>query len=214
MMTVLPWTGRDYNRAVTISGRAAMPGLPGGSGFNWRSVQGAHGYLKPRGLGRIARRRAGFRLGFRGLGDNGDTSLITDLPTTSPGISTDTTLTDITGATISSSPGSYLSSIGLPLNTGSGNAAAAQGNSNSSSAPWYASLLTSLAKTGSTIASYELNPLYQKGTYIQTPQGGIIATNQATTGGIPGLTTTTGASFLPLLLIGGGLVVVMMMAKR
>ena len=73
-------------------------------------------------------------------------------------------------------------------------------------------LISQALGTGSQIASYELNPLYQKQTFFTTPQGTVYATNYPTTG-IPGLTTAAGGSMLPILLIGGGLVVVMMMMK-
>jgi hypothetical protein len=76
---------------------------------------------------------------------------------------------------------------------------------------WLTDIFNPLLKTGSTIASYELNPLYQKGTYYQTPQGAVYASN-VPSGYVPGLTTTTGAiSFLPILLIGG---LVLLLARR
>jgi hypothetical protein len=98
-----------------------------------------------------------------------------------------------------------------PTSTPSTNAAAASG------APWWGqplfNAITAGLKTGSTIASYQLNPLYQKGTYVQTPQGGIMATNAPTAGAIPGLTTGMG-SMMPLLLLGGAVLVFMMMSRR
>ena len=65
-MTVMyPWSGRDVNRMVSISGRAAMPNLTGGSGFNWRSMVGSTGWLNTRGaisgLGRMVYRRGARR---------------------------------------------------------------------------------------------------------------------------------------------------------
>jgi hypothetical protein len=66
-------------------------------------------------------------------------------------------------------------------------------------------------KAGTTIASYELNPLYQKQIYQQTPQG-VFASN-VPTGYVPGLTTAAGGiSLLPILLIGG--LVLLFVARR
>lgn len=196
MVIAFPWGGRDWNRAVAISGRAAMPGLPGGSGFDWRSVSGTTGFLRPRaalsGLGAMAHRRRG-----RGLGQD---------PVT--------VTTDSSGNT-SWDASNYLASIGNPSPQATVQTVTVQGGSASSSAPWYSGLLNSLVGVGSQITNYELNPLTNKSTYVQTPQGGIIATNQPTgTTGIPGLTTTTVSSLMPLLLLGGGVMIFAMMAKR
>lgn len=194
MVIAYPWSGRDWNRVIAISGRAAMPGIPGGSGFNWRSVAGTTGMMRPRGLGRIRRRR--------GLGDGYDFSA--DIPSF-----TDFTSGDV--PSLASSAASISNPAGLLLtNTSAGGASAT-----STSTPWYAGLLNSLVGVGSQITNYELNPLTNKSTYIQTPQGGIVATNSPTGAtSIPGLTTTNISSFMPLLLLGGGLLVVMMMAKK
>lgn len=205
MVISYPWTGRDINQMVSISGRAALPGLPNGSGFNWRSMAKTTGYVRPsgmHGLGRVRR----LRRGFRGLGQDGSNPFVGTYDVSGGTTPTDPNLsaTNPYYATLAAG------GLTLPTGTTSATASAAQG---SSSAPWYAPLLAAGLSTGSTIASYELNPLYQKSTYIQTPQGQIIATNQPTTG-IPGITSATAASFMPLLLIGGGLMVFMMMAKR
>jgi hypothetical protein len=81
-----------------------------------------------------------------------------------------------------------------------------------STQPWYAAPIATGVKTLSTIASYQLNPLYQKATYYQTPQGAIYASN-VPSGYVPGLTTATGGiSLLPILLIGG--LVLLFMARR
>lgn len=247
MVVAYPWTGRDWNARIAISGRAAMPGLPGGSGFNWRSTAATTGFLRPHGLGRIARRRAGFRLGFRGLGQACDPTIATCIDNTTgldststinvgtilasssapfgtagTDVSTDSTgMTTCTAASASSCPpGSVWIYSPSPFDTSAGSAAA-QG---ASSTPWYASLLSSLAKTGSQIANYELNPLTNKSTYIQTAQG-VIATNQPTTVSAAvtpqGLVATTGlpltttiSNYMPLILLGGGVLVLLMMMKR
>ena len=60
-------------------------------------------------------------------------------------------------------------------------------------------------------------PLMQKGTYVQSPQGLIYSSNTppgASLLNIPGLTTASASSLMPILLIGGGLLLVMMMAKK
>lgn len=193
MVVAFPWAGRDWNRAIAISGRAAMPGLPGGSGFDWRSVAGTTGLLRPRaalsGLGAMAHRRRG----RSGLGQDV------------------TVTTDASGNTTADYSG-YLSAIGNPNPQTTVQTVNVQGGSASSSAPWYSGLLNSLVGVGSQITNYELNPLTNKSTYVQTPQGGIIATNNPNYTGTP--LSTTASSMMPLLLLGGGLVLVMTMAKR
>lgn len=72
------------------------------------------------------------------------------------------------------------------------------------------SAVTQALNIGGQIAGYELNPLYQKQTYMTTPQGLVYASNIGTG---PGVSATTNiGSFLPILLIGG--MVLMFMGKR
>jgi hypothetical protein len=82
-----------------------------------------------------------------------------------------------------------------------------------STAPWLVTdIIAPVLKAGSTIASYELNPLYQKATYYQTPQGAVYTSN-VPSGYVPGLTTASGGiSLLPILLIGG--LVLLFVARR
>lgn len=101
--------------------------------------------------------------------------------------------------------GAPWSTLGIPTDSSSTAASA-------STAPWYASLIAAGLQTGQTIANFELNPLYQKGTYYQTPQGAIYATN--TGAAVPGGLTTATGSLLPILLLGGGLMLFMFMARR
>ena len=76
---------------------------------------------------------------------------------------------------------------------------------------WMKDIFAPVFKAGTTIASYELNPLYQKQIYQQTPQG-VFASN-VPTGYVPGLTTAAGGiSLLPILLIGG--LVLLFVARR
>lgn len=202
MVIAFPWAGRDWNRAIAISGRAAMPGLPGGSGFNWPSVVGTTGMLRPRaalsGLGAMARRR-------RGLGQD-STDASGGLPYSDP--------SSIPSSTLDLSY--YTQMIGNPAAQATVTPVGSSVTTPASTqAPWYAGLLNSLVSVGGQITNYELNPLTNKSTYIRTPQGGIIATNSPTGAtGIPGLTTSSLSSMMPLLVIGGGLMVFMMMAKR
>ena len=212
MVIAFPWAGRDWNRAIAISGRAAMPGLPGGSGFNWPSVAGTTGMLRPRaalsGLGRLARRRRGLGADF-----TGDIPSFTDFTSGSGGSYAASGMSiDSSGALIdTTTPLPSLTSTNLGP---SASAVTAASQNPSSSSPW-TGLLSSLVSVGGQITNYELNPLTNKSTYVQTPQGGIIATNQPTGAtGIPGLTTSNLSSMMPLLLIGGGLMLFMMMAKR
>lgn len=204
MTVAFPWSGRDVNALVPLSGRAAVPNTPAGTGFNWPSLVGrVSGYIRPvRGWG------------MSGLGQ--DSTDIYGAPTTvMDGSSTDNLSTALTDFA------SLNPSAGAPMGGGSmaslfTNLAANGASSASTQAPWWGSILasslTSGLKVGSQIASYQLNPLYQKSTFYQTPQGAIYASN-APSGGIPGL-TTTGSSLLPILLIGGGLLMVMMMSRR
>lgn len=194
MTVAFPWSGRDVNALVPMSGRAAVPNTPAGTGFNWPSLVGRiSGYVRPvRGWG------------LSGLGQS-------EVPSSLPG--TDLTTTPTDGVF-------YDVTTGLPTTLYSNptvNSLSAGGVSSSSSqAPWWGSILasslTSGLRTGSQIASYQLNPLYQKSTFYQTPQGAIYASNIPTGSVIPGLTTGTGSSLLPILLIGG--VMVMFMAMR
>lgn len=161
-----------------MSGRAAVPFTPAGTGFNWPSLVGrVSGYIRP--------------VGLRGLGQDSETLNL-------PFISQPTA---VPGTSQVALPGGGAIDLGV---TGA-----------TSGAPWYANILgsaiTSGLKVGSQIASYELNPLYQKSTFYQTPQGTIYASNAPGTTAIPGLTTTT-SSLLPLLLVGG--VVLLFIAKR
>lgn len=175
MTVAFPWSGRDVQGRVPLSGRAAVH-VPSGAGFNWRSVAGhSSGWVMPRGL--------------RGLGQ--DYSVDTNIP-------------------LPLSPGTYTpgSSVLNPLPTLSTSAI----STSSSQAPWYAPLIAAGLATGQSITNYELNPLLQKSTYYQTPQGTVYASNVG--GAVPGVTTTAG-SLMPLLLIGGlALVLVMGMARR
>lgn len=209
MRVELPWSGRDINRVVAISGRAAMPNLPGGAGFNWRSMVGTTGWLDNRGgvsgLGRMVYRRMPARRGFGALGQDSTLTL------NYPGV------TDSGGTTFGTSPitGNTTENLSLyptlaGVNT-SGAAVTSQGAN--TGAPWYASLIGSALTTGSQIASYELNPIYQKQTVYTTPQGTIYASNLPTSS-IPGLTTGTGTVSVMPILIGGGLLVILMMFMR
>lgn len=179
MTVAFPWAGRDSNGLVPMSGRAAIPFTPAGSGFNWPSMVGrVSGYIRP--------------LGLRGLGQTNIDVIGTDIGT-------------MTGTDIAAQAAGSLS---MPTPVANSNAA--------SGAPWYANLLgtaiTTGLKVGSQISSYELNPLYGKSTFYQTPQGAIYYSNvPSTSGGIPGL-TTAGSSLLPILLIGG--VALFMMSRR
>ena len=190
MTVAFPWSGRDFNALVPMSGRAAVPNTPAGTGFNWPSLTGRiSGYIRPvRGWG------------MSGLGQDGTSSV--DLTTLYPA-SPDTSSVDLTTL--------YPALQGTLASTAAGGASSA-----SSQAPWWANLLstsiTSGLKVGSQIASYELNPLTSKATYYQTPQGAVYASNVPTSG-IPGLTTGTASSLLPLLLI-GGVVMMFMMGRR
>jgi hypothetical protein len=246
MRVQLPWTGRDINRMVAISGRAAVPGIPSGAGFNWRSMVGnTSGWVHPMalsGLGNKAYRTLRRHGGHRGLGQGDTSGAFTasslSLPTTgafanpfsTPSFSdipSTTTLTapassgyvinadgsisatnfapSLPGAPFGVTSTSPISPIGTSLTASGAN----------SQAPWYAPLIASGLASASQIANYQLNPLYQKSTFYQTPQGTIFASNQPTSG-IPGFPSTAQfGSIMPILLIAGaGLVFVMMMAKR
>lgn len=189
MTVAFPWSGRDVNALVPMSGRAAIPNTPAGTGFNWPSLVGrVSGYIRPvRGWG------------LRGLGQTDIYGAPTTVMDGSLPTAPDITLTV---------PPSTLPGITYTA------PAAPGGSGGMTPAPWYASILgnaiTSGLKVGSQIASYQLNPLYQKGTYIQTPQGAIYASNIGT--GIP-TPTATGSSMLPILLIGGALMMFMAMRK-
>jgi len=100
-----------------------------------------------------------------------------------------------------------------PPFVGTGPITQANVGSSTSTAPWLVrDIISPALKAGSTIADYELNPLYQKQTYYRTPQGTIYASN-VPSGYVPGLTTATGGiSLLPILLIGG--LVLLFMARR
>lgn len=213
MVIAFPWSGRDWNRAVAVSGRAAMPGLPGGRGFDWRSMAGMTGALRPRaalsGLGAMARRRRG-----RGLGDD-TTDASGGLPYADAPLPSSTLDLSYYTNLIGNPPAqTTLTTVGTPTTTTS-----------SSAAPWYAGLLNSAVAVGGQITNYELNPLTNKSTYISTPQGGIIASNNpalavnaagvsVATGGVSPLSAANLSSIMPLLLLGGGLVLFMSMAKR
>lgn len=209
MTVALPWAGGDVNGLVAMSGRAAVPFTPAGTGFNWSSLVGrVSGYIRP---------VRGYSL--RGLGqDDGSIATPTvtpvDLSTLGP-----TTLGPLAPIDLSTLPPAQLPG-GVnwgDLATFSNTSAAGGASGASSQAPWYASILGSAIagglKVGSQIASYQLNPLTQKATYYQTPQGAVYASNVGAGAVIPGLTTGT-SSLLPILLIGGGLLVVMMMSRR
>lgn len=144
-------------------------------------------------VGRISGYTRPVRGGFRGLGQAADVQEGgTYVPPSTP------SPTEIWG------PGVGITS---PISSGSVASAAASG------APWWASLISGGLNVGSQIASYQLNPLYQKQTFYQTPQGAVYASNIPTGSVIPGLTTGTGASLLPILLIGGVLFMFMAMKK-
>lgn len=215
MVIGYPWAGRDWNGAIAISGRAAMPGLPAGSGFNWRSVAGTTGYTRP---GRAARR------GLRGLGQDvtlDDSGNVID-PNTGAIISSATASTPITSnpfACVAGVIGTGCGATGYTYVSPSSTPAASTSlpsvptASSSSATPWYAGLLQSMVNVGGQITNYQLNPLTNKSTYIQTPQGGIIATNNpnVSTAGLTTSSMSSIGSLLPLLLIGG--VALMMMKK-
>jgi hypothetical protein len=80
---------------------------------------------------------------------------------------------------------------GTPPFVGTGPITGASGSSTSTT-PWLVTdIIAPVLKAGSTIASYELNPLYQQATYYRTPQGAVYASN-VPSGYVPGLTTATG----------------------
>lgn len=199
MTVAFPWSGRDFNALVPLSGRAAVPNTPAGTGFNWPSLVGrVSGYIRPV--------RGG---GFRGLGQPQPFSSATDITST-----LETGTSPIGGVSLVSDPNAPIY-VAADFPTAA-SAAASGASATSTQAPWWGNILssaiTSGLKVGSQIASYELNPLTNKATYFQTPQGGIYASNVP--GGVPGLTTpTTGSSILPMLLI-GGVVVMFMMSRR
>lgn len=220
MVIQYPWTGRDWNRAISISGRAAMPGLPGGSGFNFRSVAGTTGLLRPggmNGLGRMRRLIGIRRRGFRGLGQPDPTSV--DTTSTSPG----DYLSSIGLSTTGCGPGSFqVDAAGNCFDPSNPNNILLGGSSSQSRATTTSSILQSLIGVGSQITNYELNPLTNKSTYISTPSGQVVATNQPVTGitatnvgtQLSTTGTVTGSSLFPLLMLGGAAVVFMMMMSR
>lgn len=219
MTVAYPWTGRDVNAAVAVSGRAAIPGLPGGQGFNWPSMARTTGWTRP-GLRGLGQDTVGFDTSSAAAGgaiDLGPSPLSGDFQLPAPtgfqfpqvsnlGLTVTDPQTGLQVPAADVGPG-------FPSITTSA-ATAAQGANTGASL--LASITGSLIKAGSQIASYQLNPLYQKSTFYQTPQGTIFASNTAAPN-VPGLTTTaTGiAGFMPLLLLGGGvLVLVMVMSRR
>ena len=200
MTVAFPWSGRDVNALVPMSGRAAVPNTPAGAGFNWASLVGrVSGYIRPvRGWG------------LSGLGQDGSS---VDLSTLGP-FSYGTTGGIATPA-VPTVDLSVLGTTSLSPAVPSIASMAASGASNASSqAPWWGNILagalSSGLRTGSQIASYQLNPLYQKQTFYQTPQGAIYASNVGTG---PGLPTATTGSMLPILLIGGMVLLFMGMRK-
>lgn len=214
-MTVAhPMTGRDANAQFQMSGRASVPGLYSGAGFNWNSMVQMNGWRRPgmNGFGRVIRRGRG----WAGLGTNGSADASSTLdPAAAQALAQMNELAASGG--VQSIPADVGTGANI-LNPVTGQVLpgvfTAQGApATTNQTPWYASVLSSLAKTGSNIASYQLNPLYQKSTYYQTPQGLVYASNVPASG-IPGLTSTQVSSMMPILLIGGVLVVVMMMARR
>lgn len=103
--------------------------------------------------------------------------------------------------------GAYSGAGAAPLSTSQ--ATTSTGSTSSSTAPWWAGLLSTGVKTASQIAIQQTLPAGYS--YQATPYGTVL-----TPGSLPAsLSSLTSGSLMPLLLLGGGgLLLLMMMSKR
>lgn len=198
-----PWSGMPRSPAASATGMlggGATTPVRSGSGFNQASIVqnkigGPVSAYVPAYRGRPVNASFVRYQGLRGLGQDYPVS------TTDP-----TQSLPLTGPYY---PGAISLDPGIP----SVSSTTTPSTSSSSGVNWTAILapLTAAgANIGTMFASYQ-NPLLNKATYYQTPQGTVYASNVA--GAIPGITTNLSGLF-PILLIGGGLVLLVSAMKR